>query len=288
MSMNLPEDCLHRRGRGPLRLARLAACWLAGASALLAVAAAEEATPKGVLNLTPADAPVRPGHPFTLAIDLALPAGWHTYWLNPGETGMAPDFRWTLPTGVRLTAVHYPVPQRFDDGISISIGYENAVRLLADFTTDASLSLPAAVELKALWMICKDLCMPVESQASVMLRPAAGGTPDRLAPARNRLPQPATGWRMTVAREDGHLTVRIVPPPQLNLSDEAWKQALLLPVQRDTVALDEPGNWKRVDGAWTTRLKAGLAKPEGGRFAAVLIFSSQPETGWLLEGTVSQ
>ena len=121
-----------------------------------------------------------------------------------------------------------------------------------------------------------------------MLRPAAGGTPDRLAPARNRLPQPATGWRMTVAREDGHLTVRIVPPPQLNLSDEAWKQALLLPVQRDTVALDEPGNWKRVDGAWTTRLKAGLAKPEGGRFAAVLIFSSQPETGWLLEGTVSQ
>ncbi len=49
---------------------------------------------------------------------------------------MAPDFRWTLPTGVRLTAVHYPVPQRFDDGISISIGYENAVRLLADFTTD--------------------------------------------------------------------------------------------------------------------------------------------------------
>ena len=287
MSMNVSADRLHRRGRGPRRLTRLAACWLAAASAVLAMAG-EDVSPQGELTLTPATVPVQPGHPFSLAIDLTLPAGWHTYWLNPGETGMAPDLRWTLPPGVRLTAVHYPVPQRFDDGISISIGYENAVRLLAEFTTDASLSLPVAVDLKALWMICKDFCMPVESQVSVTLRPAAGETPDHLTSARNRLPQPATGWRMTIAREDRHLTIRIVPPPQLNLSDQAWKQALLLPVQRDTVALDEPGNWKREADAWTTRLKAGLAAPEGGRFAAVLILSGQPETGWLLEGTVSR
>ena len=43
---------------------------------------------------------VGPGERFTLALRLRLSPGWHTYWLNPGDSGMAPEFRWTLPEGM--------------------------------------------------------------------------------------------------------------------------------------------------------------------------------------------
>ena len=78
-----------------------------------------------------------PRQPFDLWVSLLVPPGWHTYWINPGESGMAPDFRWTLPPGVRIVATHYPVPKLIEDGVNLVIGYEGCAAIMVEMVADS-------------------------------------------------------------------------------------------------------------------------------------------------------
>jgi DsbC/DsbD-like thiol-disulfide interchange protein len=42
---------------------------------------------------------VRAGEPFWVALRLVPDPGWHTYWRNPGDSGLETRIRWTLPEG---------------------------------------------------------------------------------------------------------------------------------------------------------------------------------------------
>jgi DsbC/DsbD-like thiol-disulfide interchange protein len=39
-----------------------------------------------------------PGTTFTAGIVLTMAPGWHTYWKNPGESGLATSIAWTAPS----------------------------------------------------------------------------------------------------------------------------------------------------------------------------------------------
>src|SRR3974390_1419563 len=41
-----------------------------------------------------------PGEPLTIALRLAIAPGWHTYWRNPGDSGLPTTLAWQLPAGV--------------------------------------------------------------------------------------------------------------------------------------------------------------------------------------------
>jgi DsbC/DsbD-like thiol-disulfide interchange protein len=40
-----------------------------------------------------------PGRPLRLALRQQIEAGWHTYWLNPGDSGLPTTIEWALPPG---------------------------------------------------------------------------------------------------------------------------------------------------------------------------------------------
>ena len=40
---------------------------------------------------------VAPGKPLRLALRLAMAPGWHTYWSNPGDSGLPTAIDWLLP-----------------------------------------------------------------------------------------------------------------------------------------------------------------------------------------------
>ena len=44
---------------------------------------------------------VAAGKPFHVGLRLQLAQGWHTYWRNPGDAGVAPDLQLSLPDGRR-------------------------------------------------------------------------------------------------------------------------------------------------------------------------------------------
>src|SRR5690242_77174 len=78
---------------------------------------------------------VKPGQPFTLAVLLKLEPGWHVYWKNPGESGMATSVTWKLPQGFKAGELNFPIPKQFgNSGDVIGYGYEDEVLLTATIT----------------------------------------------------------------------------------------------------------------------------------------------------------
>src|SRR5438477_12860531 len=77
-------------------------------------------------------ASVKAGEPFTLGVLLTIKPGWHVYWKNPGDSGIATKVVWTMPNGYSIGAVNFPLPTRIEvEGKIVNIGYEDQVMLTA-------------------------------------------------------------------------------------------------------------------------------------------------------------
>ena len=48
---------------------------------------------------------VKPGEPFWVALRLTIRPHWHTYWKNPGDSGLPTEINWTLPAGVKADSI---------------------------------------------------------------------------------------------------------------------------------------------------------------------------------------
>ena len=103
----------------------------------------------------------KPGQRFTVGLAMEPRAGWHTYWENPGDSGMPTRAVWTLPAGVTAGDLRYPVPEPFlVSGIMNHVyGHRNMLLADIDVPADVSGALPLAVKLD--WLVCDDkLCVP--------------------------------------------------------------------------------------------------------------------------------
>ena len=122
-----------------------------------------------------------PGGQLTLALVIRPQQGWHIYWKNPGENGLAPRPSWTLPAGVRAGELRHPMPtEQVDDGL-ISYIHENRVALLTDLVLERGIrpGTPLAVGLELRLAVCtRGHCLP--RRLKLALRLVAGdGAPDK-------------------------------------------------------------------------------------------------------------
>jgi hypothetical protein len=72
----------------------------------------------------------RPGDTVLAGVQLRMDPRWHTYWRNPGASGMATKIEWELPTGVTVGAIQWPVPEKLWDDDLTTYVYSNEVVLL--------------------------------------------------------------------------------------------------------------------------------------------------------------
>lgn len=144
---------------------------------------------------------IAPGRLFTLALELKMAPGWHTYWENGGDAGLPTSVEWKLPDGFVAGPLLFPVPHRYEEeGDLVTFGYADRVILLTEVTAPADLTPDQRVELSghASWLQCKDLCVPGEASLSIRLaveptsRPAAAPLLDAIASTRAQLPLPAS------------------------------------------------------------------------------------------------
>lgn len=110
------------------------------------------------------------------AVEIALEPGWHTYWRAPGEAGIPPRFDFSGSDNVASVEVHYPVPQRYDDGTSLSLVYFDHV-VFPLTVTPADPARPVRLRLSALYGVCEEVCIPARGEASVSLAPGAPDDP---------------------------------------------------------------------------------------------------------------
>lgn len=141
---------------------------------------------------------VQPGQALTVGIQQDLAAHWHTYWRNPGDSGMATSVAWQLPSGWQAGDLQWPTPQRIAVGPVTNHGHEGRVTLLARLQVPPDQALGQRIELQAQvnWLVCKEVCIPQQATLRLPLDVAARSVPDTdataaLAQARRALPRPA-------------------------------------------------------------------------------------------------
>jgi len=122
------------------------------------------------------------GTPFRVALRIRLAPGWHTYWRNPGDAGVAPQVKLTLPPGATAGPIEWPTPRRVAEGPLITYSYTGEVVLPITITPGSG---AGAVEAEADWLVCKDICVPEQGQFRLDL-PAGKPAPSAEAPLFTR------------------------------------------------------------------------------------------------------
>ncbi len=132
---------------------------------------------------------VAPGDTTTLALDMTLAPGWHTYWKNAGDSGQPVEIRWTTPEGVEIGKTDWPAPHRQPFEPMMNYGYSDKSTLLMPVSVPENWPEGKPVELTAdvFWLVCNDVCIPEQGVAELSLPtgPETGkggnrGTKDKL------------------------------------------------------------------------------------------------------------
>lgn len=140
-----------------------------------------------------------PGGTVMVAIAAVPERGWHGYWLNPGDAGVAPSANWTLPGGATADPLRYPVPRHLMVAGLMNYVYEGPYALLATVHVPRGMAvgtaLPVAVRLD--YLVCSDsLCVPETAELSLALTVGDGRVPPesraRFDAWRRALPAPVT------------------------------------------------------------------------------------------------
>ncbi|MEI9997841.1 MAG: protein-disulfide reductase DsbD domain-containing protein [Verrucomicrobiota bacterium] len=125
-------------------------------------ASAKVTQPHVIAELIPEGTAVEAGKPFAVALHLHMDAGWHTYWINPGDCRPWPRrssgrCRRASPPG----PIQWPAPELHAMGPLVTYGYASDVYLLTTITPPAG-ELPQHfdVKAKANWLVCKEECIP--------------------------------------------------------------------------------------------------------------------------------
>ena len=67
-------------------------------------------------RLIPEAAAIAQGQTLWVDLHLEMASGWHTYWQNPGDSGLPTTIDWKMPAGFKAGAIDWPVPERFVQG----------------------------------------------------------------------------------------------------------------------------------------------------------------------------
>lgn len=113
---------------------------------------------------------VVPGKPLWLLLQFTPDDGWHTYWKNPGDSGLAPRLQWQLPTGWQAKAPLFPTPEAIPYGSQMNFGYHGVKGLLVELVPPDQIDTATVdLQLDARWLVCADACVPGRGEFRLVL-----------------------------------------------------------------------------------------------------------------------
>ena len=217
-------------------------------------------------RLVPETGSIVPGSTLWVDLHLDIAKGWHTYWRNPGDSGLPTEIAWHLPPGFKAGEMAWPAPERFVLGTIGNYGYSGSADLLVPITApaDAQPGSTAHLAADATWLVCSDICIPGEAHLALDLPvgPAVAASAPAVAAlfaaARHRVPQPA-GFTPRFAASERELRLTI---PAEALADIDRLTAEFFPVTGNLIdAAAEPKQQRRDGGIELSlqRLTGGAA-----------------------------
>ncbi len=145
---------------------------LFAASTLLADPASDRAeAPHLKVRLVCGQTALIPGQTALVGVYFQMQKGWHLYWKNPGDSGLPPSIKWTLPPGFKAGDLKWPIPERIKIPSLTDFGYLDHLLLMAPVHVPAGLKEGMAVTLKAeaRWLVCNEECIPGQAVLNLSL-----------------------------------------------------------------------------------------------------------------------
>ena len=113
---------------------------------------------------------LRPGQRFKLALHFIPDEHWHTYWQNPGDSGLATSIDWTLPDGVEAGAIQWPAPMAISVPPLVNYGFEGPTILVSELSIPADFKgSQLQIKAKVDWLVCKEICIPADASFELNL-----------------------------------------------------------------------------------------------------------------------
>ena len=244
-------------------------------------AAASAQLDRSRIELITESAMPAPGKSLALGIVITPNPDWHSYWQNPGDSGVETRAEWTLPGGATASPLRYPAPERFEVAGLTSFVFGHAATLLTDIAIPASMKPGSAfpVSIKVNWLVCDpSLCVP--QSATLDLRLTIGnGAPDPetasdFADARAALPKllPAP---VTYAVSNGRVIIAAAVPDAVKA-----RSATFFPITEFVTDYGAPQQLSIADGKLRIETKSGSAKLNGPLLGVLVVEAGGTRSAW--------
>ena len=221
---------------------------------------------------------VEPGKTITVAVQEKMEPGWHTYWINPGDSGEPTSVEWSLPQGLSAGPILWPIPHVISVGPLAEYGYDDEVVLLTEIQVPEriegnSVTLAAKVS----YLVCREICIPEEKHVELTLPVKSAGTVSpsafagQIEKARSALPMPLPGtasYSANPPKESLRLTVSTGEKLLQGVKD-----ARFFPLTWGSVANPAPQPMKISGGQLTLDMKQGDTKETPEKLEGLLVLT---------------
>jgi thiol:disulfide interchange protein len=205
------------------------AAWLIALLMLIGLQAPVAAQQAGGTNiavsLLPGAKQAPAGGSVPIAFVMKPKPGWHGYWKNPGDAGAEATIAWTLPKGVTVSELRYPVPERLVVSGIMNYVYEHNYALLAELKVAADVApgtrLPVRAKLD--FLACtNEICVPDSAEVSAEIAAGQAGVAAvrdaRFDPFEAAMPKPI-GAEGRFVVENGTVRIGVPLPAAVDVAD---------------------------------------------------------------------
>jgi len=104
---------------------------------------------------------IAPGDRFLAALKLDIDEGWHVYWRNAGDAGIAPNINWEFTSGATTGEFIWPAPHTIPLETLMNYGYEDQLILPFEVIAPDNLEVGDSLIMagKTEYQICLDVCI---------------------------------------------------------------------------------------------------------------------------------
>lgn len=122
-------------------------------------------------------------------VEIRLDPGWHTYWRDPGDSGVPPTFAFAGSENIKSVTVLWPAPARFPDGAGGHfIGYKGNVIFPLRIVPEKA-ATGSSIHLKLAYAVCEKLCIPANANLKLALPGMSSANERVLIAAEMRVPR---------------------------------------------------------------------------------------------------
>lgn len=247
--------------------------WLfVGSLCLPGLAEGDDDQPRLIVDVVASATSVAPGGTVDLLLRQKIAPGWHTYWVNPGDSGAPPDIAFDLPEGVTVSEFSYPWPERIAYGPLMNFGYKDEVLLpftltLAEDYPEDELLLQGSGQV----LVCADVCIPetvyLDLKLPVGESLAAPSTQRLFEQARQKLPTPLeVAAHYSLVGDQLIAQVALPVPDNHRVQEVAW-----FPFQPDLINSAAPQTFSLSSSGLALTLMPGYDFALGADLSGVLV-----------------